>query len=57
LASVVARGELGIIKKWLMDQVHKSGSIYSPKELQSKLFGEAYDPQPLVKYLKQKYLA
>lgn len=57
LASVVARGELGIIKKWLLDRVHKSGSIYSPKELQSKLFGEAYNPRPLVKYLEQKYLA
>jgi carboxypeptidase Taq len=57
LASVVARGELGIIKKWLLDRIHKSGSTYSPKELQSRLFGEAYNPQPLVKYLEQKYLA
>jgi carboxypeptidase Taq len=56
LASVVAAGELGRIKEWLMRRVHKSGSTYSPKELQTKLFGGTYNPQPLVKYLEQKYL-
>jgi carboxypeptidase Taq len=56
LTSVVAAGDLGRIKEWLMQHVHKSGSTYSPKQLQTKLFGETYNPQPLVKYLEQKYL-
>jgi carboxypeptidase Taq len=47
---------LGVIKQWLKEHVHKSGATYSPKELQRKLFGEAYNPQPLVKYLERKYL-
>jgi carboxypeptidase Taq len=56
LEHVVARGELGTIKQWLKEHVHKLGATYSPKELQRKQLGEAYNPQPLVKYLEQKYL-
>jgi carboxypeptidase Taq len=56
LERVVAQGELGTIKQWLKEHVHKSGATYSPKELQRKLLGEAYNPQPLVKYLEHKYL-
>jgi carboxypeptidase Taq len=57
LSNVVALGELGLIKGWLRDHVHKLGSTHSPKELQSRLFGKTYDPQPLIKYLEQKYVA
>jgi carboxypeptidase Taq len=57
LADVVARGELKEIKAWLREHIHKLGSTYSPKELQKRLFGEAYDPQAFVKYLEGKYLA
>jgi carboxypeptidase Taq len=55
--NVVASGELGKVRAWLKETVHKWGSMYSPKELQRKLFGEAYNPQPFVNYLEQKYLA
>lgn len=57
LADVVARGELKEVKMWLREHVHKLGSTYSPKELQKRLFGEAYNPEPFVKYLEDKYLA
>ncbi len=57
LDNTVARGELGSVKQWLREHIHKWGAVYSPKELQEKLFGEAYNPQPLVKYLEHKYLA
>jgi carboxypeptidase Taq len=57
LADVVARGDLKEIKAWLEEHIHKLGSTYSPKELQKRLFGEAYDPQAFVKYLEGKYLA
>jgi len=56
VGAVVARGELTQVKTWLMENIHKFGSTYSPKELQRKLFDEANSPQPLVKYLEQKYL-
>ena len=56
LGAVVAKGALGEVKAWLREHVHKWGSTYSPKELQRRLFGEAYNPLPLVNYLEQKYL-
>jgi carboxypeptidase Taq len=56
LKDVVAQGELRGIKEWLKDRLHRYGAIYSPKELQRKLFGEEYNPEHLVSYLEQKYL-
>jgi carboxypeptidase Taq len=56
LSAVVASGALGEVKAWLKEHVHKWGSTYSPRELQRMLFGEAYNPESLVKYLEQKYL-
>jgi carboxypeptidase Taq len=56
LGAVVTKGALGEVKAWLREHVHKWGSTYSPKELQRRLFGEAYNPQSLVKYLEEKYL-
>jgi Zn-dependent M32 family carboxypeptidase len=56
LKETVKRGEVAAIKTWLREHIHKLGGTYSPKELQRKLFGETYNPQPLVNYLEQKYL-
>lgn len=57
LKSTVAKGELVRVKEWLREKLHKYGAIYSPKEIQNRLFGEQYNPQWLVKYLEEKYLA
>ncbi|ARM75534.1 carboxypeptidase M32 [Acidianus manzaensis] len=43
------------IKDWLREKIHKYGAIYSPKELQLKSFGEAYNPSRLLDYMKEKY--
>jgi carboxypeptidase Taq len=53
----VGKGELGRIKAWLKDKLHRYGATYSPKELQRMLFGEEYNPEWLVSYLEQKYTA
>jgi carboxypeptidase Taq len=57
LKSTVAKGELVRVKEWLKEKLHKYGATYSPKELQSRLFGEQYNPKWLVSYLEEKYLA
>jgi carboxypeptidase Taq len=57
LAATVGKGELGGIKAWLKEKIHRYGSTYSPKDLQRMLFGEAYNPEHLVAYLEEKYLA
>jgi carboxypeptidase Taq len=54
---LIARGDISLIKLWLRENIHKWGSTYSPKELQKKVFGDAYNPEYLIKYLEEKYLA
>lgn len=54
---LIARGDIGPIKLWLRENIHKWGSIYSPRELQKKVLGDAYNPEYLAKYLEEKYLA
>ena len=57
LAKTIQRGEVAPIKSWLREHVHKYGATYSPKEYQTKIFGETYNPQHLLDYLEHKYLA
>ena len=57
LNATVAKGEFGKVKDWLKEKIHRHGAIYSPKELQQRLFGEQYNPQWLINYLQEKYLA
>lgn len=52
----VGRGQLGVIKDWLRENVHKWGATYSPRELQKILFNEEYNPKHLLDYLERKYL-
>jgi len=56
LQDVIKRGDMGPIKMWLRENIHRWGSIYSPKELQKKVLGDVYNPEYLVKYLEEKYL-
>jgi len=57
LKATIAKGEFGKVKDWLKEKFHKYGAIYPPKDLQRRLFGEEYNPQWLIKYLQEKYLA
>jgi carboxypeptidase Taq len=57
IQDVIKRGDMAPIKMWLRENIHKWGSIYSPKDLQKKVLGDVYNPEYLVKYLEEKYLA
>jgi carboxypeptidase Taq len=57
LKQAITNGDMARIKNWLGENLHKYGATYSPKELQKRIFGETYNPQWLVKYLQEKYLA
>ena len=56
LKATIANGDLGKVKDWLREKLHKYGATYSPKELQEQAFGETYNPQWLIRYLQEKYL-
>lgn len=49
-------GDIMQLRKWLQTNIHRWGAVYSPKVLQTRLFGEAYNPDRLMKYLETKYL-
>jgi carboxypeptidase Taq len=53
----VGKGDLMQLRKWLQANIHRWGAVYSPKELQMRLFGEAYNPDRLMKYYETKFLA
>ena len=57
LKTSVANAQLGRIKDWLREKLHNYGATYSPKDIQKRIFGETYNPQWLIKYLQEKYLA
>lgn len=45
------------LKEWLGSNIHRYGATYAPKELQKKVFGEAYNAERLLQYLNQKFVA
>jgi carboxypeptidase Taq len=57
LNAAISKGEFGKVKDWLKEKMHRYGAIYAPKDLQRKVFGEEYNPQWLINYLQEKYLA
>lgn len=52
----VANGEFAPIREWLREKVHKYGSMYPPKELLERSFGEGINPEYFIEYIKEKYL-
>jgi len=55
IRELVAEGNLAVIKEYLREKIHRWGSVYPPKELLSRSFGETYNAQYLVRYLEEKY--
>jgi carboxypeptidase Taq len=51
----LAKGDVDELKGWLGSKIHRYGSTYTPKELQMKSFGEAYNPERLIAYLDRKF--
>lgn len=45
------------LKTWLGAKIHRHGAIYPPKELQRRVFGDAYNVDRLLAYFVQKFLA
>lgn len=56
IRAAVGKGDVMELKDWLGKNIQRYGAIYSPKELQKKVFGETYDQERLLQYLNQKFL-
>jgi len=55
IRELVAEGNFAAVKEYLREKIHRWGSIYPPKELLLRSFGETYNAHYLVKYLDEKY--
>jgi carboxypeptidase Taq len=52
----VSGRDLAKLKSWLGRNIHRYGATYAPKELQERIFGEAYNPDRLLQYLNTKFI-
>jgi carboxypeptidase Taq len=50
-----ARGEFGGLLGWLRENIHAQGRRYSALELVRRVTGAELSPQPLLRYLRERY--
>ncbi len=53
----ISRGELGALRVWLREKVHRHGRLLSPPELIEQAVGGPLDPEPMLEHLGAKYRA
>ena len=56
LDSDIASGDLDPLRDWLRENVHRHGSLLLPPELLERVTGSKLDPQPLLDYLRAKFV-
>ena len=49
------RGELGSLRVWLREKIHRHGRLYTPSELVERAVGGPLDPAPMLAHLRAKY--
>ncbi len=57
IRSALEKGDVLQLKEWLGTNIHRYGSTYAPKDLQKRVFGEAYNQERLLQYLGKKFAA
>jgi len=51
----VRAGDLGALREWLRENVHRHGRKFTPRELLDRTVGGGLDPEPLLGYLTAKF--
>jgi len=51
----ISRGELGALRLWLREKIHRHGRLLSPPELIEQAVGGPLDPAPMLAHLRAKY--
>jgi carboxypeptidase Taq len=51
------RGELGSLREWLREHVHRWGRVFEPAELLERVAGGGLDAEPYLGYLREKVQA
>jgi carboxypeptidase Taq len=55
LTGQMRNAEFGELRAWLAEHVHCYGRTYMPRELLEREVGGGLDPQPLLRYLNEKF--
>ena len=55
ISDALGKKDVMQLREWLRSNIHRYGSTYTPKTLQQKVFGEAYNPDRLIQYLAAKF--
>ncbi|HVF78112.1 MAG TPA: carboxypeptidase M32, partial [Solirubrobacteraceae bacterium] len=55
LDAELSRGELGALRVWLREKIHRHGRLYTPPELIEQAVAGPLDPAPLLAHLRAKY--
>ena len=55
LDDALSRGEVGALRVWLREKVHRHGRLYTPAELIEQAVGGPLDPAPMLAHLRAKY--
>ncbi|MCD8083687.1 MAG: carboxypeptidase M32 [Clostridiales bacterium] len=53
--SLLARGEIGVIREYLREHIHRYGKCRTSREILKEMTGEDFNPACYVRYLKEKY--
>lgn len=52
---LLERGEIGVIREYLRDHVHRFGKLKTSREILKDTTGEDFNPKYYIQYLKEKY--
>lgn len=55
LQEQIRRGEFAELLGWLREKLHRHGGKFEVQEMVKRITGSSIDPQPYVRYLRQKY--
>lgn len=53
--TILAKGHIKDITKWLHDKIHRYGSLYTSKEVIQRVCGKEISAKPILKYFEEKY--
>jgi len=51
------QGEYGALLSWLREKIHQHGSKFKPQELVERVTGSRINPEPYMRYLRDKFTA
>ena len=55
LETDMEQGKFNDLLAWLREKIHRHGAKFEPQELVQKITGSRIDPQPYVRYLREKF--